>query len=354
MKHPLIWILSQGRLGDLEQMLALAQALGWPFAVKQLDFRPPAVPFLAPWLLKRRAGRAPPWPDLVLCAEAMVTRIAVQLRQKSGGKAKLVCLGRPAGYRNHFDLVLTTAQYRLRPAANVVELALPLGSRSGGEACGFPVAPGGGGRPEASRPCRITVLVGGTSFPDRLDGATALALAQNVLAYAAARSGVLQMLTSPRTGADAVRSLRQVVTAPHRLHVYGESPDNPYRDLLAAADEIIVTSDSVSMAAEAIGTGKAVSLYALPCAGSLKLALSDWCRRHVLEAEPVPPLLRPFAWLFDHGVLETTADRRHLVDRLIREGRISRFGSPAAARQTASGDDMALALKMVRARFTGH
>jgi len=65
---PKLWILSRGRKGDLDQMLALARATGWPHEVRTLRFAGPEIPVLSRHLLKDRLSS--PWPDLVLCAEA--------------------------------------------------------------------------------------------------------------------------------------------------------------------------------------------------------------------------------------------------------------------------------------------
>ena len=94
---PRIWILTGGRQGDLDQMNLLAGALGWPTEVKRLAFRKPHIPALAGLLLKRQSdGLAAPWPDLVICAEALPCVMARRLKRQSGGRIGIVCIGRPA------------------------------------------------------------------------------------------------------------------------------------------------------------------------------------------------------------------------------------------------------------------
>ena len=149
---PKIWILSRGRKGDLDQMLALAKASGWDYEAKHLRFAGPEIPLLSRLLLQNGNDvLTPPWPDFVLCAEASPSVIARAIRRASGGKTRAVCLGRPAGSAAGFDLVITTAQYRVPPAANVVELSMPLAADAGAE------AEAGGPVPEGV----IALLVGG-------------------------------------------------------------------------------------------------------------------------------------------------------------------------------------------------
>ena len=169
--EPRLWILSKGRKGDLDQMLALADAVGWPCEVKRLSFARPEIPVLAPVLLKATSDPlSPPWPDVVMCAEALPCAIARRLKRQSGGKIRTVCLGRPAGdaggfrSRAHHRAIPAAArrQYRRTPdAAGGRESRA--GTRSSYEFSG-------------TRPL-IALIVGGSAFPDVLDDATAERLA---------------------------------------------------------------------------------------------------------------------------------------------------------------------------------
>ena len=52
--------------------------------------------------------------------------------------------------------------------------------------------------------------------------------------------------------------------APHGAWLWDGSGDNPYFGLLALADAIVVTADSVSMISEAVATAAPVLVAALP------------------------------------------------------------------------------------------
>jgi hypothetical protein len=303
-------------------MQTLVEALGWPSTVKTLAFRPPAIPALAPFLLKTGASDPldPPWPDLIICAEALCSIVALWLRRKSGGHGKIVCIGRPAGRPDPFDLVLTTAQYRLPPAANIAELALPLSQprEYSADASSNTTAPG-------PHP-HLAVLVGASSSPDKLDTAAARRLAHDLCCYAAARGGTLTLVTSPRTSSDVAKALASPIRPPHQVHIYGQPPEDSYRRIIAHADEIIVTSDSVSMVVDALEAGKSVQVYALPQSRGWQFSFAEWAQRHTLETDECPMLLRPLAWLFHRGFVEVSADRRRLFDRLTAEGRLQWFG----------------------------
>jgi mitochondrial fission protein ELM1 len=337
---PLVWILWRRRKGDLDQMLALVTALGWRHKIKRLSFHGPDVPALANLLLNRGSDSlAPPWPDIVLCAEALPSIVARKLKSQSRGAIRAVCIGRPAGTPDAFDLVITTPQYRISQAPNVVELSMPVS---------MPLA-------AVARPAYefsgkgplITVLVGGSSFPDVLDGRSASQLARDIRLYADKFGGTLAVATSPRTSREVVEALKANISAHHRLHVFGEGGDH-YRAALHAADEVIVTSDSVSMVADALDTGKPVSIYPLPRQLNLQWRISEWLYAHAMVKPS--PMLAPFKWAFDRGVFEASADRRLLFGKLVARGQVSWFGSPAPTpNPEASRQDMARAVERLRA-----
>jgi mitochondrial fission protein ELM1 len=337
MDVPTIWILSHRRAGDRDQMLALARALDWPATLKRISFRLPklaAIPFLARRLFDpaRSDPLDPPWPDLVLCAEGRASAVARLVKARSQGAVKTVCLGRPAGSPANFDLVLTTPQYRLAAGANVVELALPLPPevRASGDA-----DPGLSAYP---RPL-TAVLVGGTSLPERLDRDAAAGLAAEMVRHTT--RGTLVFVTSPRTDAGAAAALAQAVPPPHVVHLWRRDDENPYWQVVTAADHVVVTSDSVSMVMDAFAAGKPVSVYPLPQHRTVRNRLVNWLHGR-----------KSAAWLFDHGILEVRPDRRLLFDKLAAQGRLTWFGKPATGPAAPDPvDETAIAVAKVRQLF---
>src|SRR5262249_31736120 len=150
-------------------------------------------------------------------------------------------------------LVLTTAQYRVPPAPNVVELELPL-------TLGAPPPPTAS-QSEATAEPLIVALVGASSGPDRLDPESAAALADALTKRADPMRARLTVVLSPRTKADVGKAISTRLSPPHGVAPYRNGPDNPYWRLIHCANEVVVTSDSVSMLADAIDAGKPVYVY---------------------------------------------------------------------------------------------
>jgi mitochondrial fission protein ELM1 len=81
--------------------------------------------------------------------------------------------------------------------------------------------------------------------------ATAAAIARQVVGFA----GSVLATGSRRTGRPAEAAAAATLgDLPHHLHRWGEGGANPYAGLLAWADALVVTGDSVSMVSEALAT----------------------------------------------------------------------------------------------------
>lgn len=266
---PQVWVLLGRHEGDNRQLLALAEALGWPYQTRQLVFkdRPPVPSWLDASLLgldrRRSAPLAPPWPDLVLGCGRRSAPIARWIRRRSGGTALLVHLGRPRAPLKAFDLVVTTPQYQLPARDNVLHNLLPL-SRLAPRQTERAVA---AWRPHLAplpRPW-LALLVGGDSSSSLLSAETASRLRLQAEARARRLGGSLLTATSPRTPAAAADILVADSAVPGlRYRWRPNDADNPYPAFLALADEFIVTGDSASMLADACASGRPVRYVPLP------------------------------------------------------------------------------------------
>ncbi|PKQ13194.1 MAG: nucleoside-diphosphate sugar epimerase [Alphaproteobacteria bacterium HGW-Alphaproteobacteria-1] len=366
MSDPRVWVLDAYRAGERTQLRALATALGWPFEIKRLSYRRFG---LASALFLRNdlkgvalAGSdalAPPWPDVVLSIGMRNEPVARWIRDQSGGRTRLVFLGRQWADPRHFDLIITTPQYPVPERANVLRNALPLHgvTRARLDEAATLWAPRLAHLP---RPY-LTVTIGGTSGPYAFGPNAAARLLRDTLALARARGGSLLVSSSARTPAVALDAFAAQAAVPMQLYRWRrDDPDNPYLGFLALADEVIVTADSISMLAEAHATGRPVHMFdtgagrssmrhdMLCAAGDAQaaraLALADTDRAdHALGASAYRALMR-YGWSY----LSRDISRLHL--RLVQSGRAVWLGDPLPpARENVEGDDMARATAAIRA-----
>jgi len=109
----------------------------------------------------------------------------------------------------------------------------------------------------------VAVMVGGSNGRFQLGAGVGGALAGQ-LADMMRRDGVGVAVTPSRRTDPAVTRLLIEALAPLGGYVWDGTGDNPYFGMLALADAIVVTMDSVSMVSEAVATAAPVMLAALP------------------------------------------------------------------------------------------
>ena len=109
----------------------------------------------------------------------------------------------------------------------------------------------------------VAVLVGGSNGRFRLEQAEGTALAAQLAAMMQADHVGVAVTPSRRTAPPVVDALRAVLE-PLGGSVWDGAGDNPYFGMLACADAIVVTADSVSMVSEAVATTAPVLIADLP------------------------------------------------------------------------------------------
>jgi mitochondrial fission protein ELM1 len=264
-RPPRVWVLADERPGNANQALGVAEALGWPFEVKELHFgrlaRLPNLmlgPSLAGLTDASRAALAPPWPDLVIAAGRRSAPVARWLKERHPG-AFLAQLMWPGSARG-LDLIAVPQHDRARAAPNLIRtLGAPhritaARLRQAGEA--FAAMHAGLPRPW------IACLVGGSSRHGRFAAADAARLAREAIAFAQVPGGSLLVVASRRTGAACEQALANGLSgSPHVLHRWSRSGGDAYLGVLGTADAILVSGDSASMCTEACATGRPVFLW---------------------------------------------------------------------------------------------
>ena len=271
--RPDIWAVASYRAGENSQISGLANRLGGDVATKRLRYNASAGPLGLIRLASRRGIDAassdplePPWPDVIVSAGLKNEPVCRWIKHRSGGRTRLVFLGRTWARRNQFDLVVTTPQYRLPHEPNVVHNLMT----QHGVAAPRLAADRIRWEPRFSGLARpiLGVLIGGDSGPFVLGPRAAKRLADKIDAMVAGRGGSAIVTTSARTRAIVADVLESSLTVPASLHRYRPNdPDNPYFGILAFADAFIVTSDSVAMLSEAAATGRPVHIFDLGATG---------------------------------------------------------------------------------------
>ena len=261
-----IWALSDGRAGNARQAVALAAALVEAPAMAAVEVvLEPRAPWR--WAAPRRLpGSAAAFGDDFARALAAAPALAVGCGRQAALATRLLRAGGTRAVQvldpridpRHWDLVVAPEHDGLS-GANVVTL---LGSL-------HPVDDAWLARarrdfaPFAALPSpRTAVLLGGPSAHARFDVAAFEALAARLDAALARDGGSVLLSASRRTPGDVREAARRRYAGTPGMAWLGDGDgSNPYPGLLAWAERIVCTADSVNMVSEACATALPVFVF---------------------------------------------------------------------------------------------
>jgi mitochondrial fission protein ELM1 len=249
--------------GDRE-LAAIAEALGGRMEEKRLAFGARAgLPGRALGGLDRSASSSleAPWPDLVLMAGRRALPVARWVREQSGGRTRLVQLGRPGGAFELVDLIVARPDDRLPVRPNVIQVAGPLVATTSTEANDESLKAG----PFAglAHPILLLLLTGRLA-PYSLTESGIRALGTAAAAEARRQGGSLAVCSDGTVAPKLLAELRSTAGGGVPF-IEASAEDAVERSmLLRAADRYLVTAGDAEGLAEVCPTGKPVALYDLP------------------------------------------------------------------------------------------
>lgn len=252
------WTVTDGRAGIEAQALGLAEAIARRLpldvvtkriAVRAPQRKWPRALWGDPFALLDADSDAlsPPWPDLWIGCGRLSIPFAIAVKTLAPN-SYVVQLQNPRAPLKAFDLVIAPSHDRLSGENVFSTIGSP--NRIDGATLRAPIVPG---------LAPVAVLIGGPNKAFAFEASDAAALAERL----AALSMPLDITLSRRTPHEAASVLREKLGLfAVRFYDPSQGGANPYPAMLANARTILVTKDSVNMAAEAASTGRPV--YILP------------------------------------------------------------------------------------------
>jgi len=256
-------IITEGMVGTENQCVGVANALGVSAHIQQIGLNQPWR-LLSPWLGYESASTftpklSPPWPDLLLVS-GRKSIAAARYIKKHNPETFTVFIQNPKTNCEQFDLVAAPFHDNIQGDNIIVTDAAPnkinndvLGSEKRLFAPIF----------EKLTLPRLAVLIGGNSKTHKLTREKTIKLSNRLKELSQHYS--LMVTTSRRTGAENNSILKNTLIG-ENIYFYDGNGSNPYLGMLAWAEKIIVTNDSVSMLSDAGTTGKPV--YTIDLDGS--------------------------------------------------------------------------------------
>ena len=266
-----IWIVSDGKAGDVLQCRAVAEALGGRHENRLIA---PGAPWR--WLMpygpidprdapdKPASPIAPPFPDIAIASGRRAVAYLRQIKRASQGRTFTVFLKDPRIGTKAADLIWVADHDDLRGDNVVVTVSGP--HRFSQERLAAARADPLPDIAALAHP-RVAVLAGGDSRHYRFNDLDVIRFVDGLTRLEA--EGAHLMITPSRRTPEALRkALLQFARAPTHL-MWDGAGDNPLLQFLANADAIVVTADSANMVGEALATGRVLHVFS-PSGGHRK------------------------------------------------------------------------------------
>ena len=256
---PSCWVITEGMVGTENQCIGIANALGLSPQITKIGLRQPWRT-LSPWLGFENASSFThplnaPWPDIVIASGRKSIAAARYIKRMSKGKTFTVQVQDPKINPKNFDLVAVPFHDDMRGENVIVTHGAP--NKITAEQLALakekfaPIF-------EKMPTPRVAVLIGGNSKTHTLTPDITKTFTQDLNALNAS----LMITASRRTGEENFAHIQRALSNDKNF-IWNGNGDNPYLGMLAWADHIIVTEDSVSMLSDAATTGKPVHVIQL-------------------------------------------------------------------------------------------
>jgi mitochondrial fission protein ELM1 len=234
----------------------------------------------------------PPWPDVLITCGRRSARFGMTLRKRMPASVVAIHIQDPRAPASAFDLIVAMEHDPIPIGDNVVKVATALHDLT--PASLVEAADAWRGRLAAYGRPLAGVVIGGSTARQAFTPSHGRRLLAGLKRL---RSGgtSLAIIPSRRTPKSVRASFLQAFAADPKVFVWDMTGDNPYRGVLALADRLVVTSDSVSMISEALATSNPVEVFDFGTAhyGRFLARVTErgWARRFEGDATPPPPRL---------------------------------------------------------------
>ena len=295
-----VWVLTDGKIGDDVQCLAVARALCANFEKRVIRPRPPWS-----WLVQygvidprdRQTMQESPIagtpPDIVVASGRRSIGYAAAVKRASGGKTKIVFLKDPRINRAIADIIWAPSHDRLQAPNAFSTLTSPHGLSPKIADHRAALAEKG----LIKKPALGVILGGGAGYSRKAAAALAASLVE-----ASADYRTVSVTPSRRTPLAFMDVLRRALHDA-KYSVWNGVGDNPYIDILAQADTLVVAADSHNMMSEALASGAGVYAWRPP----RLVRKLDWFVKELERKGAVRPF-KGAAPVFTHPPIDATSE----------------------------------------------
>lgn len=259
-----IILLNDGRAGNFNQLKALTNQLNGNFNIieKKITFSPAII---LPNFINLLFRTGLNYRNLIakldnidfIFSAGRRSALAAILLQKKFPKSKIIQLMKPQLKHQYFAFIATPkhdkykfADYEMLLAPNSINKK----NLSNAQAKW----------PQLTSKTKIlAVIIGGDTKNNKITEHTALKLCTEIIALQKKFKLKLLLVTSRRTNDQLTQIIKNKLTKQVKFFFWHElkQENNPYLAILAAADNFLVTADSVSMISDCLATGKPTIIF---------------------------------------------------------------------------------------------
>ncbi len=261
LKSAKAWLVTDGKAGDEQQCIGIAEALG--LAYEKIHVKPrrfysllmpygPIDPKDTPENIQSII--APPFPDIAIASGRRAVAYLKKIKTASKGRCFTVFLKNPRTGCKAADFIWAPEHDNLKSDNVLTTLTSPHAITTSG----LEKAAENRQFDQIQAP-RVTLLLGGNSSCYNFTKKDCLNLA-DILSHIAETGAGLMVSSSRRTPKLLEKTIKETVKNANGFFWDGKG-QNPLIEMLAVADHIIVTADSANMVGEAVFTGKPVHIF---------------------------------------------------------------------------------------------
>lgn len=265
MDEPVVWYMTTGQAGFRTQARGLASRLSaqprelvvdltWPWRRLPASFNVLGLGGVS----KAHERPEPPWPDVLISCSRRAAAVAVAVRKAARGKTLAVHVQDPLTRASAFDLIVAMAHDRIT-GPNVIKTPTALHDVTP-ERLADAGAFWRGRLGEGVRPL-VGVILGGPNKHQPMSDGDVAPLLDGLDAIRRQTGARLAVTPSRRTPDEVKAAFAARFDGDDGVFLWDMQGDNPYLGILALADRLVVTSDSVSMISEALATSAPVEVF---------------------------------------------------------------------------------------------
>lgn len=264
--HLICWVVTDGKIGDEVHCFGIAEGLGLKPERRLVTPRPPwswvapyGWPDIRDWPHRPGSPIAPPYPDIAIASGRRTVPYLLAIKRASRGHTFTVFSKDPYRGRDAADVITVPAHDALRGDNVIATLTSPHRLTAAGFAAARQEPDS---RLSALPPRRVGMILGGPSGQYTMSPDDAGRLA-GIAAQVLGEGWSLMVTPSRRTPAfvlEAILAATAEARRGGRAFVWNGEGPNPYLPILALAEAIVITGDSVNMIGEAAMSGAPIHI----------------------------------------------------------------------------------------------